>query len=157
MQIVCNCGVAAGCTTWRHDVQWLVSIRERHSCQKRIPAHSKNGAAQWCIKQNVVWTDTEIHTLHNSHNSTVEPKEPWNPATSGVVEPKDPVWKLWNQFEPKEPVRKLWNEWRGWTQGTCLEPVEPVAWLLFVKGIPVKNASPPIPKMVRHNGALSKK
>ena len=75
----------------------VVSFRERHSCQKRIPAHSKNGAAQWCIKQNVVWTFTDIHTLHNSHSSTVEPKEPV------CVEP--------------------------WTQGTCLEAVEPVAWL----------------------------
>ena len=32
------------------------------------------------------WTVTEIHTLRNSHSSTVEPKEPvWNP----------------------------WNQWRG--------------------------------------------
>ena len=91
-------------------------------------------------------------------HSVVEPKEPvWNLWNQWRVEPKKPVWNLWNHcvFDPKGTCLELWNQWPRWTQETCLEPVEPVAWFLFVKGIPGKNTSPPIPNMVRRNGALS--
>ena len=124
----------------------VVSIRERHSCQKRIPAHFKNGAAQWRIKRNVVWT--VIPQFTPSTIPTVPRLNPRNLSgtcgISGVVEPKEIEESVWNPVEPvawlnprnlcascgtsgvverKEPVWNLWNQWR-------VQPKEPI-WNLW--------------------------
>ena len=106
---------------------WFLFVKGiRHSCQKRIPAHFKmvrrNGALSKKFGQLPKFTPSTIPTVPRLNPKNLSGTR----GISGVVEPKETVWNLWNHcvFQPEEPV---------WSCGV-FQPEEPV-WSCGTSGV----------------------